>query len=384
MKKQHKEHLFSRHASDVATSALNLGNSLLRISCELSLKVMFFVLLIGTTMSPAAVSAHEVYVLDHAQIEHAIQTPSPNPFTALAEQEELFLLYGAAIGFGVLLIFALSISPLFERVCNPWLSKLKPWAPFVARLTLGVSLIASGCFGASFGPELPFTQIVSPQWVPVLGILMVYAGVFITLGLLTRIVALLGIVLFAFLVWANHAYMLTYMSYLGEFILFIILGGGMWSLDSHIPLFRNIDDASRKLRKKLEPYSFVIMRVLFGCSILFATFYSKFLHSNLALDTVRDYGLTTYFHFTPLFLVLGAFMVEAVIGAFVMLGIELRFTALVFTFFLTLSITFFGEAVWPHAILFGVNIALFLHGYDRYTLETACLAGARQKGEPIL
>jgi uncharacterized membrane protein YphA (DoxX/SURF4 family) len=345
---------------------------------------MFVLLIVAAAFMPSTASAHEVYVLDHAEISHAIESVSPNPLSAIPEQEELFLLYGAAIGFGVLLIFALSISPLFERVCNPWLSKLKPWAPFIARVSLGVSIIVSGYFGASFGPELPFTQIMSPQWVPVMGIIMLYAGVFIMLGLLTRVIAILGVVLFAVLVWANHTYMFTYMSYLGEFILFIILGGGMWSLDSHIPLFRKINETSKKLRKKLEPYSFVIMRVLFGGSIFFASFYSKFLHSNLALDTVRDYNLTSYFHFTPLFLVLGAFLVEAVVGAFIALGIELRFTAIVFTFFLTLSIMFFGESVWPHVILFGVNVALFFHGYDRYTLETACLTGARQKGEPVL
>ena len=336
-----------------------------------------------TLAIPAIASAHEVYVLDHQEIANAVATPSPNPLSAIAGQEKLFLIYGAAIAFAVILILILSISPLFERVFDPWLMKLKPYAPFIARITLGLSILASGYYGATFGPELPLSQLVPAPMVPALGLVLAFAGIFVVLGLLTRVIALLGIVLFAALVWVNHTYMLTYVSYLGEFVLISILGGGMWSLDSRIPAFRKLDESVKKLRTKLEPMSFFIMRVLFGISLFWASFYSKFIHSNLALDTVNDYHLTMYFHFTPLFLVLGAFMVEAVIGAFFALGIELRLTAIVFTFFLTLSILFFGESVWPHVILFGVNLVIFFHGYDRYTVETACLKAARD-GEPVL
>jgi hypothetical protein len=56
--------------------------------------------------------------------------------------------------------------------------------------------------------------------------------------------------------------------------------------------------------------------------------------------------------------------------------------ALVFIGFLTLSILFFGEAVWPHIILFGVNVALFAHGYDQYKLGK--LLQGERIGEPVL
>ncbi len=157
--------------------------------------------------------------------------------------------------------------------------------------------------------------------------------------------------------------MLGYANYLGELILFVILGGQWFP--------------------KLEKYAFLILRICFGASLIFASFYAKFIHSNLALQTVNDYHLTDYFHFPPLFLVLGAFCVEALIGLCLALGLEIRFMTLLFTFFLTLSILFFGESVWPHLILFGVNIALFCHGYDKYTLESKFFQ-RRRYGEPVL
>jgi uncharacterized membrane protein YphA (DoxX/SURF4 family) len=350
---------------------------------KLIAKALFLVSIAAVFSQPLSVSAHEVYVLDHQEIANAVAMPSPNPLSAIPGEEKLFLMYGAAIGFAVILVLILSVSPLFERVFDPWLMKLKPYAPFIARITLGLSILASGYYGATFGPELPLSQLLPSSLVPAFGLVLAFAGIFIILGLLTRVIALLGVALFAALVWVNHSYMLTYVSYLGEFVLISILGGGMWSLDSHIPMFKKLDDSAKKLRKKLEPVSFFIMRILFGISLFWASFYSKFWHSNLALDTISDYHLTNYFHFSPLFLVLGAFMVEAVIGAFFALGIEVRLTAIVFTFFLTLSILFFGESVWPHVILFGVNLVIFFHGYDRYTVETACLKAARD-GEPVL
>ncbi|HSX25180.1 MAG TPA: DoxX family membrane protein, partial [Candidatus Andersenbacteria bacterium] len=125
--------------------------------------------------------------------------------------------------------------------------------------------------------------------------------------------------------------------------------------------------------------SFLILRILFGTALIYASMYAKFLHSDLALDTVNDYHLTQFFPFTPLFLVLGAFLIETLIGLAFMLGFAIRFFALFFLTFLTMSILFFGESVWPHAILFGVAIVLFFHGYDKFTVW-----GRNGKNEPVL
>jgi hypothetical protein len=68
-------------------------------------------------------------------------------------------------------------------------------------------------------------------------------------------------------------------------------------------------------------------------------------------------------------LVLGAALIELLIGTFYVLGIEIRWTSIFLLFWLSLSLWYFGEAVWPHIILIGIPIAFILHGYDRYSLE---------------
>lgn len=332
---------------------------------------------------PLAASAHEVYVLSPAEVRSAMVASSPNPFGAVPSEEKLFLVWSTITAVAFLLVLTASITPVFENVFDPFLLRLKKYAPLLGRLTFGVSIFASGYFGDFFGPELPVSNVLGATGTHIFGYILMAMGILVCLGFLTRLVSCAALCIFAFTIYEYHWYMLTYVNYLGEMILFTILGGGIWSLDRRIPVLVRIERAWSGLADPLEKYSFLILRILFGTAVFFASFYAKFLHSNLALDTVNEYHLTNYFHFTPLFLVLGAFIIEALIGLCIMLGFEIRFAALVFTFFITLSVMFFGEAVWPHVILFGVNLTLFAHGYDAYTLEMKLLQRAR-KGEPVL
>ncbi len=342
--------------------------------CSFVLAILFF--------APFCASAHEVYVLSPEEIRSAVAMPSPNPFTVIPEQEKEFLFWGALCAVGVLLVLTLSVSKMFEKIFDPFLMKLKKVAPLLGRLTLGASVFLSGYHHAFFGPELPFSVFLSPQAEHVFALVVMIAAVFISFGLLTRLMALFGLILYIFLCAHYGIYMVTYANYLGEMILFLILGGGPLSLDRVMSPFK-IEKMFFGIARILEPYAFFIMRMFFGSALIFASFYAKFLHSNLALDTVADYHLTNYFHFTPLFLVLGAFIVESIIGICFFIGFEIRFMALVFISFITLSISFFGEAVWPHLILFGVAATLLCHGYDKYTAEKAIFERIRD-GEPVL
>ena len=337
----------------------------------------------AAVLAPLAVSAHEVYVLSPQEIKAAVSMPSPNPFSVIPEQEFQFLQWGVLVAGLILVVLALTVSPLFEKIFDPWLMKLKRYAPIIGRLTFGLALFASGYFHAFFGPELPMSGVMSSGAAQILSIALVVSGILLCLGFLTRIISFLMLCVFVYAVYQYHWYMLTYVNYLGEIILFLIIGGGLWSLDGAIPFLARIESSTHGIATVFEKYSFLILRILFGFAVFWASFYAKFLHSNLALDTINDYHLTNYFHFTPLFLVLGALLVEALLGACFFFGFEIRFAAVVFTIFLTMSILFFGEAVWPHIILFGVNFALFCHGYDKYTLEKA-LFQRKRAGEPVL
>lgn len=307
--------------------------------------------------------AHEVYVLKPSEIKSAIELPSPNPFSSLTTNGALFLFCALATIVLVSIIFLISVSRKIEKRYDPFLYKIKHYAPFIGRVTIGISLMSAAFAHSLFGQEISLRELFG-NYETGAELLLFLAGGFFVFGLWTRLAA--GVVLAFFILAIVHYnfYMLTYLTYLGEAVLMLFVGGHLVSVD------RNM--SSRKNKMKIHPHSskgFLFMRVLFGISLLFSSFYAKFLHSNLALMTVSDYHLTNFFSFPPLFLVLSAFLVESLIGIFFIIGFEIRFTAIFFMVFLMLSLIYFGESVWPHFILIGTNLAIFSHGYDRYTLE---------------
>ncbi len=327
-------------------------------------------------------SAHEVYVLNQSTVAYDVTHPSPDPLVLVTDSGTRTLFMFCAL-VGVILvtgIFLISVSRRIENAIDPMLMKLKRFAPIIARLTFGLSLLAAAYYKALFGPEIPLTALVG-HYAGLLQIVLYILGILILLGLFVRESAFAALVIFIIAAVVYKTYMLTYMNYVGEIVANMILGGGLWSLDRYLNKARVANNFS-VLKHKLEPYAMPALRVLFGLSAIYASWYAKLFHASLALDTVKDYHLTNYFHFPALFVVLGALIIETLIGVFFVLGIEIRFTALFFLLFLTLSLSFFGEVVWPHIILIGVNLAFIFHGYDRYSLEGRFFKKGRR--EPVL
>lgn len=307
--------------------------------------------------SPFVSSAHEVYVLSPATIAHDLSVSSPNPLGAFDSNRFQFMLWGFVAFLVVSTVFFASLTHTVEVLFEPYLTRMRPHAALVARVTLGLCLLASAYHMALFGPELPLSNFgsyaVFVQWV-------LYAtGVAITFGLFARPAALAALLVFIGGGVLYGSYMLNYANYFGEMMVVLLLGGGA------LALFRG----NKKPSKKLEEYAFLILRVGFGVAVAFAAIYAKFLHSNLALSTISEYHLTNYFHFDPLFIVLGACIIEVMMGVFFIFGFEIRHTSLFFLFWIFLSVLYFGESVWPHLVLVGVNIALFMYGYDKWTVE---------------
>lgn len=327
--------------------------------------------------NPFTAWAHEVYVLDSSTIIRDIINPSPNPLQQIAEDPHQFILWALIGAIFVSTVFMISISRRLETLCNPFLLPLKQWAAPIARFTLGICLIASAYNNALFGPELALSHF--GEWALFIRTALYLSGILIFFGLWTRPASLLALATFLIGIVYYKVYMLTYANYLGEIGFTLIVGSGRISLD-------NMRNASSRmfhsLGRSLEPYAFPILRILFGISIAFASYYAKFLHSQLALDVVNNYHLTNFFHFEPLFVVLGAFCVELLIGLFIMVGFEIRHTALFFLFWIFLSLLYFGEAVWPHLVLVGVLTSLFCHGYDKWSIEGYYFK--HRKDEPFL
>lgn len=323
--------------------------------------------------------AHEVYVLDSQSVDSVLLTHSPNPFTALKTSGGQFLLWAFIGIITVTTVFFVSISRKVESIFDPMLFSLKRRLGFIiVRITIGLALIASGYFHALFGPEIPLHTIFG-QYESLAAITLMIVGLCILIGFMTRIMGVIALIIAFAGVYTYGWYIFTYSNYIGDIIFVAFLGAHVLSIDKHVLHWHGIMGI---IERFVEKYAFLILRVTFGFSLIYASFYAKFIHSGLALQTVIDYNLTNYFHFEPLFIVLGAFIVEVLLGTFIIIGFEMRFTALFLMIFLSLSLWYFGEAVWPHIVLFGGALALFVHGYDKYTIEGYFFKNAEH--EPVL
>lgn len=324
--------------------------------------------------------AHEVYVLNQNEIIQALATTSSNPFLAAISNEIQLVIWGTVTFLLIGFSYLFSVSFLSKEKLQRILTSLKPFANFVLRVTLGLTLLASSYYSSFLGPEHPLSAIFG-YFTILVQITLAILGVMIVIGFYTPYVTIITLLVFISAVIIRGPLILMYIAGIGIMLLLIIIPETEYSF-SKLLNKKNKTYLIQDHFKFLIPYRFLFVRVFYALSILYASFYAKLIFSNLALSTVLKYQLTTYFPFPPLFIVLGAFIIETIIALFILSGFMLRFTTLVFTIFLILSIIFFREAVWPHIILFGTNFALFIHGYDNYTLGKRLHKG--KTSEPIL
>ncbi len=316
---------------------------------------------------PGAALAHEVYVLQPEVIADALTKPGLPIIAVISANLAHFFFWTFISVWAFFTVLSISVSKRAERMFDPFLQRLKPYAPLVARVTLGIAIMASAYESALFGPELPLFSASAGDGVAILRLVLMVLGALITVGLFTRVSALFLIAIFGALTAQHGWYMLTYANYLGEMILVLVVGNAAFALDRvyHDIYPRHIHMAVRWM----ESHAFLILRVSFGISFIYASVFAKFIHAELALQVVNIYHLTNFFPFEPQFIVLGAFCVELLLGLFFIFGIEVRFASLFLLFWLTLSLIYFKESVWPHVVLAGVGIAIFMRGYDRHTIQ---------------
>jgi hypothetical protein len=125
-----------------------------------------------------------------------------------------------------------------------------------------------------------------------------------------------------------------------------------------------------------------VARLLFGFSLLYTAISVKFMDTALSLDVVNQYHLTRFFPFAPLFVVLGAGLIELAVSLLYMAGLLQRFTTVIFLGFMGASLLFFKESVWPHYLLIALAVGIFLHEPDKWAADRYLFAARprKQKG----
>jgi uncharacterized membrane protein YphA (DoxX/SURF4 family) len=249
-------------------------------------------------------------------------------------------------------------------------SALRPYAHLVIRVGLGVGLAWGATQNALFGPEIPIDSVLSfDARGLVFGI-----GVLIAIGLATRAAALALVLLYA-LVLATHGwYALTYFPYAGLALVFLFERGERYSLDTFVRWPTHIFHAKlphwiERLETWGTKHSFALMRFSFGFAILFAAISVKVMHPALSIAVLEQYNLDFFTNLAAIFIVLCAAFVEAFVGFSILVGVFYRVVLATLFALLVASVLFFGEALWPHLILFTTAIGLFLHGKDEWCHE---------------
>ncbi|MCA9361061.1 DoxX family protein [Candidatus Kaiserbacteria bacterium] len=324
--------------------------------------------IITTFLLASEAKAHEVYVLTADQVKQLETEPAVSFLDIFSNHVSNTIIWGLIVSFIIVSVFIISISVRLENKFDKYLVRLKHYAPFIARITVGLAFIFCAYESAMFGPELPF-QAMYGQFSLLVQIAFFLLGLAMIFGFYSRLAGIIGLLFFGVGIINYGVYMVTYLNYLVELVVLVLVGGHKFSVKHEHHIWSRGSRLLDYISNKYGEFAFLILRVGFGVSLIYASAYAKIFHNQLALAVVEEYNLVEVFGFAPEFIVFGAAIIEILLGIFFILGLEIRFTSIVLNVFLTLSLLYFGEAVWPHIILIGVPIAFFCYGYDKYSLE---------------
>lgn len=308
--------------------------------------------------------AHEAYVLPAREFNQGLKINNPDPLGELidAAHRKIFILISAAVAFTYLLSFLWSTTK-----SSDYLDKLSRKAALVGPLVIRLAVSASFFFSAQsnvfLGPEL---QLAALPFGETLRFLLFLTAIMIFLGIFTEYAAAIGLAIFAYAAARFGLYMITYANYLGELIVLLLFGSRFISLDR---LFFGV----AKVWRRAERYFFAevpIVRILYGVGLIYAGYTIKFIHQNLTVDAYNQYHLVDFFHASAQFIAAGAGLAEILVGIFILTGFASRWTVIISLVFITSSIIYFQELLWPHIILYGISFSLLINSGDRYTIDS--------------
>ena len=305
-------------------------------------------------MVPLFAQAHEAYVLPSADFQAGLHKTSLDIFQGLLTAGNIKV--GLLIGIGILVALVLNFKFQQTQLAKNLAGKVETLStigPLILRLAIAASFFLGAVSGEFLGSELSIKALPATDLIHI-GLLVI--SVLVLLGLFTRLAALAALIIFSLVAYHYHWYILTYLNYLGEIAVLLLFGSGKWSLDQ---LFFGSSSYLANWRK----YETVIVRVCYGLALIYGAVSVKFLHPVLSLEVINNYHLTQFhwlFPSDPRLIVFGAALTELTIGLFILLGFQLRLTVLVTLFYITLSLLFFRELVWPHLLLYGISFNLLV------------------------
>lgn len=345
--------------------------NLVKIAIKI-LVLSFFCLL----LTPEGVWAHEVYVLPANEVKKGLLTWSgASPFWLFRSGFEFISLLIMALAGAVFAgNFLLAASPMAGRIDGK-IKKAKGFGSVIVRLALAASFLYGALGFNAFGPEISLAQFPFSQQI---WLIKVVAGILIGVGFLTEAGAVLGLLIFLACVVAFGAYMLTYVNYFGELLVLALFGSRFLSLDR---LFFG-EKPWISYFEKFKRWETPILRICLGVALIYTAWSIKFSHSELPIWVIQEFHLEKFFFSWPSwYIAVGAGMVELMIGICILFGFAQRLIVLIFLGFISASLLFFREAVWPHFMLYGISIAIFIDNADFLTVDRYLVPFLRKRLE---
>lgn len=355
--------------SQITNYKLQAMAKILNVKSMFFLNLVFvcFLMLVMWSLPPKVVLAHEVYVLTHEQYQAGLADTTAHLIRAATTPSNWLCMFAIAVG----VIFVLGVSLWFWRshlgaMTDRFLKRGAPGGLVFMRLMLAAVFFYSALTHAFLGPEISTRGV---PWHVALQFFMYLVSVCFLFGVFTELAALVALFIFILMIPSASPFINSYIYYIGELAALLIFGSRILSVDKR--LF-----GLKRWTHKWRDYETLIVRVFFGLGLLYAALYVKVMHAAVTLQVVNEYHLTRFhalFPHDPLLVVLGAAVVESTIAIFLIIGFQVRLTVLVMLFYLTLSLLFFGEVVWPHLVLYGISIYLLCKGAGKWSVDNYVL-----------
>lgn len=301
---------------------------------------------------PQIALAHEAYVLTPEEFQTGLKYRGYDALHALQNPHDLkiFIEVTLVVFFVFALNFIFQRSNLAEIISNK-IERLYKFGPIIVRLAFSASIFFSALTWSFLGPELSIQNLSHAEFIR---ITMFLISILVLLGIYVEAAAFISLIIFAIASVKFGFYLATYLNYLGEIIALLLFGSRYFSVDRLI--FGTLDRF-----KNFKKYQATIVRVCYGLALIYAAITIKLLHPILTETVVTRYNLMRFNHLfpgDPLLITFGAALAELLIGILIIIGFELRLTVIVSLVYITMSLLFFRELVWPHLMLYGISLNL--------------------------
>lgn len=308
--------------------------------------------------APFLASAHVGYVIDHEEFVRHQGTDMPFLLSGFEEAPKAATV-AAIVSLAVLLLILFFRSrpkiKIFLDRCRERVSSYGDLLEWIARLSLGIALIGAGTAGAFISPVLSGSAS--------LALLEILVGFMLLLGFLLTPAYITAVIIF-FVGAVTSPYLFGNLDFLALVVsafalsnarpgLDDILGIGAWNMGGRI--------------KHLVP---LMLRIGLGSAFVFLAVYEKLLNPHDSELVVQTYNLMQVIPVPASLWVLGAGLIELVLGILLVLGLEVRLVSIISFIVISLSFFYFKESVYSHVTLFGALSMLIVTGAGKWSLDS--------------